>query len=607
MGTALIARAATASAISAPWLVWLPVARGPTTVVVTGAIAIVGAFHGWGRGVARLARIREPNAVLAIWWGVAMTIALAGGAIALHVYDPRLLVIAGTVAHSVDLAVRFDAASARVEDALCWRAVRCWLVPVAVLLALALIHLLGTAGAVGARPFDDDGHVIAQVRRLLDTGALTDPIGYARGSQLGGHVALCGLVGGFADVRTARMIDGGIGFTLVLALALASLRPRDPSSAVWATLLLLLGSGAAIRWGELAPLWIAAGLLVASYLTLRDAGAVLPVALLAGAAIVLRGELVLPAVVFAVATWWRGRKPWRTDLVRVATLAAGVLATVVPYVLARVLAWASIDGSARALLEPSRDGLAGRLGMAAGIALAVTPILWLPSRELTDTRVRWFGVAVAAGLAAIASRLGTEQPFAGRFAWVFAAAGMVVLAIELGVQRELPRVALVVAALACVLIDDGRLLAGRLGWSARYVALFEDAEYGRYASAVDDDGYASSFASIPHADTVAVWLARPETLDYAQHHIVDLRTPRSARLRVPGADDRRFERLLTASHARWLVFEADDAFRDRARDSGLYALLCARDFPWCADSLEAVALHHRVVAEHDGVQVLDLR
>src|SRR5205085_6491534 len=59
-----------------------------------------------------------------------------------------------------------------------------WLAAALLLAALGAVHVLGAAGDLGARPFDDDGHVLAQLQRLRDTGELADAIGYARRAQL---------------------------------------------------------------------------------------------------------------------------------------------------------------------------------------------------------------------------------------------------------------------------------------------------------------------------------------------------------------------------------------------------------------------------------------
>jgi hypothetical protein len=115
------------------------------------------------------------------------------------------------------------------------------------------------------------------------------------------------------------------------------------------------------------------------------------------------------------------------------------------------------------------------------------------------------------------------------------------------------------------------------------------------------------FAAIPPGDIVAVWVSRPDTLDYARHRIIDLRTPRTAALRVSDPGDPRLARLLVATHARWLVLERDDSFLARSRATTLRAAVCSRPYPWCGDSLDALAASHRVAMQDAGVLVISLR
>ncbi|HTR49101.1 MAG TPA: hypothetical protein VMJ10_00260 [Kofleriaceae bacterium] len=603
MGTPLGARTLTVLVIVAPWLVWLPNVQGTLAVAVLGAIALAGAFHGWGRLVARLARC-ELGAALAIWWGIAAVLALSGLGIALHVYDPRALVIGGAVAHAIEVALAFDGTARALEQALRWERVRYWIVPFGLVVVLGGLRAVGAAGSVGARPFDDDGHVIAQVKRLLDTGALADPIGYAREAQLGGHAVLAGLVGAFGDARSAHAVDA-LAFVLVLVLALAELRPRDAASATWSSLLVIGMSATIIHWPDFTPQWLAVGLLLALYVTTDRARGALGVGLLAGGACVLRDELVPVACVLLAYAWWRERAPWHVDRARVLALVVTAAAVVVPYVLARHAAWASVDRSARALVEPAHAGFIARLALFVVVAAASLPLLWLPWRELGGTRLRWFGVAAACGFATIAIAPATERPIAAHYVWAIALAGFDVLAIEAASRRELVRVAFVAAALACVLVGESRSSTVHQAFWLRYYDLLHDIAYLR-AAAPEPPAY-DVLAVVPPGETVAVWVSRPELLDYARNRIVDLRTRRTARLRVPGPYDRRLEELVAATRARWLVLETDDAYVQRANDNSIYELACARDRELCADSLEALAYRHRVVAEHDGVKLIALR
>lgn len=577
-------------AIVLPWIVWSPLVRGSLAITAFGAIALVAAFHGWGRLVARAAGV-DVGVALAIQWGIAAVIGIAGVLIALHLYDPRLLVIAGLGAHSTYVAITRP----RENRDRSWRF---WLVPAAVLAVLAVVHVL--AAATSARPFDDDGNVVAQVQRLIDSGALADAIGYPRISQLGGHAVLGGLAAAFGEVRAVRMIDGGLGFVLMLTLAIARIRPRDATGALWATLVVITSSAFAIAGSDLAPLWIPAGLIVALYASTYEAGddarAMLPIALVAGAICALRDELVPLAIAMTVATWRFHARSWREDRHRIAVLVGGLVVVVVPFVIARAAAWSAVGSGARGLLEAPHAGLTGRLALFAVVAAAVALPLLAIIREHEDRALRWLAVGVAAGIAGVASHLVGEAAYATHLLWPIAVAACVVLVIAVARRRELGRLASVLAALGCVLLYDGQT-AIHSAWSSRYYELLGDVEYARHF-APEGGAYDAVLAPARRGEIVAVWVARPELLDYAQHRIVDLRTPRVAPLRFTD----RFARLVEASRARWLLVERDDAVSER---SWLDRLRCNAGQP-CSDELEALVLRHRLVAQRDGVRLVEL-
>src|SRR5690606_37673075 len=73
-----VGAALAALAIVAPWLVWLPALQAPAPTVFAGALAIGCALHGWGRLVARLAGRDDVEPALALQWGVAAVLAIAG-------------------------------------------------------------------------------------------------------------------------------------------------------------------------------------------------------------------------------------------------------------------------------------------------------------------------------------------------------------------------------------------------------------------------------------------------------------------------------------------------------------------------------------------------
>jgi hypothetical protein len=521
-------------AIALPWLALI----APAGAVSVGlhAIAIIAAFHGWGLAIARACR-RDPGAWLAIAWGLAGVVALAGLAIALGVYTARVqwaIVLLGLVIHSGVLAMRLRAPSPR------WP-----MLPALLVAALAVVHVLGAAGDVGARPFDDDGNLLGQIARLLDTGGLADGIGYPRTSQLGGHAALASLAAIAGDLRFARMIDA-LGLAVFLALACARIRVRDAATGIWACLLIVTVSALPIAHAEATPMWLVAALALALFATLEDATddprSAIPVALVAGALVALRTELAPIAVVAIAGAWWerRGRM--------LLALAGIALVVVAPYALARQLA------------EPIASG-GSTVARAAGVVAIAVPasaLLLLPfggDRSRAQRSAAW---ATAAGLAGVALSGG----YASQFLWPIALAYIAKLVVELARgDAAPPATAFVVALLAAVWIYDGRDTAGRARWSHRYSDLVFGIDYlhGVGDRAPAGGSYDRALAAIPDGATVAVWVARPEQLDYHAHAIVDLRTPRWAHLRKPDDAHHELAALIAKTGADYLVVEHDDA------------------------------------------------
>ncbi len=503
MGAAL-ATVVAIVAIVAPWLAW--VAKSPIAIALFGAIALVASFHGWGLLVCRLAR-RRLDTTLAIWCGVAAALALGGISIAFHIYDARLIVVGGVVAHTAELLVKPWPRPAISID-------RHAIVPGAVIGALAVIHILAAAGASPMYAFDDDGHIAGQFARLLDTGALGDAVGYARSTQLGGHLALSGLataLGGLSLTSLTSLVDA-LAFPLVLALALARIAPRDAGSALWTTLVILFASAATATWPELGTQWIAIGLVLALVLSahadreddawptdmMLAARTALPSALCAGALIALRVELVPVALLGIAYAWWRRRAPLSFDALRIVALVVAAALPVVGFAVARGMAYSAAHGAVK---------------------------------------------AIAAG-----------HPAAVYLAWPIGIAGGLVVAIALG-RRDLSAASMVLAALACVLLYDAREAHGRTRWSSHYAELLGDVGHSR-RQAPEGGDYHALLARVPVGATIAVWVERPELLDYARHRIVDLRTPRTARL---AANPAMVTAACQALGAHWLVVEDDGA------------------------------------------------
>jgi hypothetical protein len=604
VGAAVIASGCVVAALALPWLYLLPVHGA--AAVLAHALTLVAAFHGAGLVIAWLAGQRAAAPLLIVQWGAAALIGLSGLAIAAGagtLATHAALVFGAAAVHTGVLGVRFTHHAARAGQALAGP--RTWLVPAALLGALGVLAVLGAAGDSLARPFDDEGHVIAQLRRVLDTGALADPIGYPRRAQLGGQIALAAVASGAGD-GVARIVEA-LAAVLALGLAVSRIRARDPDAALWATVLIATAFGLALAPIDPLPCWTAVGETVALYAMLGDPEPppALPFAITAGALLTLRHELVPVAAVALLAAWVRRRG----DLRRTAILIGGVLAVAVPFLVARTIAWRSVPAIAQAaLVGPPQPLLAVRLLIAAAIAAPAACVLRLalpgsaaPGRVATAT-------ATAVGLGGIAAHLTSAGPYGLRLAWPVAIAFAITLVIELARTRSAGPAALIPVLVMCVLLHEGREAPGRLRWSRRLAAAATSITYLEHPPGAAAGPYDALLASVPPGATVAVWVAEPERLDYARHRIVDLRTPAGARLRGSpwGPRSGKLAALLAALPAAYALIEDDDAHVQRTQSDVLYRFACPARPPACADELAAIALGHRVVARGDRLALVEL-
>jgi hypothetical protein len=592
---AVIAGALVALAIALPWLVVAPLPG--VAAAAAAAIALVAAFHGAGLAVARLADQRSAPPLLVVQWGIAALIGLSGLAIAAGIGTRALLtalVLGGIAAHSIALGAGFRRRAARVAELL---AARPWLVPAALIVGLGALGALGAAGDA-AQPFDDDGHLAAQVERVLQTGALADPVGYPRRGGLGGQVALTALAAAAGD-GLGSAIDA-----LVLALGLAASRigAADRRAALWAALLAAAGFALAPAQIDAVPCWTAVGLAVALYAMLGEADPpALPLALTAGALAALRHELAPIAAVAVILAWWRRR----ADLARTAALLGGALGVVAPLAIARLAAWRSVPPAVHALVAPATAPLALRAALAAALAAPAVVALRaaLPGRALGCA-----AVASAVAVAALAAHVTGDGAYSARLYWPIAIAIAIALIVELARDARTGPAALIGSLLLCLVMLDASQTPGRRRWWYRVAEAATRLEYLR-APAAAPDPYAAVLAGAPPGATVAVWVGQPERLDYARHRVIDLRSPAVARLRVhrfaPHASQ--LEAVLSGVAASYLLIEDDDARIERIHSDLVYRFACRRPRPMCDDDLEAIAARHPVVARQGNLRLVDLR
>lgn len=623
------------AAIALPWLIVFPLTG--IAGVIARAILLIAAFHGAGLVVGKLAR-RGHGAVapdvspwMVIQWGIAALIGASGLAISLGIGTlptQAILVFSAAAVHTAALSLRFAYCVKRVELALAGE--RTWIAPALLLAAFGALVLAGTSSVELPQPFDDETHAFAQLQRVLDSGALADPIGFPRRAQLGGQIALAALAAGAGD--GLPRIAEALALVLALGFALSRIASREASSALWGVLLVIAASALALQPLHPLPIWTAVGLLIALYTMLSELDRppallppglgtppiapsvlgqpALPLALTAGALITLRYELVPIAIVAVLYAWW-GRP---RDRRRIAVLAGGALAIVLPFVLARTIAWHPVSDAARKLIAaPPQLALIVRALLAALIALPAIGVLRLALPE--SRAVRRAALATTVGLAALAAHLIVPGAYSMRMAWPIAIAFGVVLVIELARTRWAGPAALITSLVLCVLIWEGRDAPARLRWSQRLAvaaANLDDVKWTAWPRGSSLDPYRPLLDAADPGTTIAVWVGQPEQLDYARHRIIDLRGPATARLRVHRwvPTPPRLASLVGELSADYLLVEADDAHVRRIQTDVLYRVLCsaADTAPAiCLDSLEALARAHTVIAEQGGVRLIDLR
>lgn len=575
------------AAILSPWLVVVPVGSA-IVATLAATLAMLAALHGFGLALARGSRCTV-DAALATAWGLAVVIAIGGAATLLGIFTRTAgiaLAFAGIALHTLLLLREREARVAALASALRPHEARWWLPPVALVIALGALHVLGSAGDLAARPFDDETHHLAQLQRLWDTGALGDAVGFARESQLGGQLVVSSLASLLGHGAAIRWMDSGIGMVLVLVLVVARVRPRDAAEALWALAVVLVLSAAAFVAADPASCWIACGLLLALYTIDRTAW--LPAGLLVGAAATLRHELIPVALAAALALERRGR---------VALVAAAVVA---PLAIARVLAHAELPAAARALIEVDRITLP-RIGLFVALVLILATVLV----RLLGSAGRAAAYGTAAGIAGIASQLGGDRPYATRFLWPIMLAALAAYTILLARER-LRATGVVVLLVLAALVVEGREARGRVRWSRRYAELAGSIAYLRTMDGAPAraGSYDALLARVPAGATVAAWVARPHELPYEHHRLVDLRTPRLARLRMApwerGAG--RLQRLLDALAPAYLLVEEDHEARARI-DTTPGAWWCELLAEACSDDLERAA-GYRELARDATVRLL---
>ena len=202
--------------------------------VLRGGVAwlafLLAIASGWGFLVARLCRVADPDLGLRAAWGLAGYLAVAGALTALGICTRPVilaLIAAGAAGFAWRELTTSVPAATRLRDA--WRYARAHPavgVLAGVVIALALINLVGAVAKLDRNPWDDDLAYTPLVRRLLDTGNLIEPFSFRRLGAYGGQTALAALAGARGTLANVHLVDRGLCQAVVILLAAGYARER---------------------------------------------------------------------------------------------------------------------------------------------------------------------------------------------------------------------------------------------------------------------------------------------------------------------------------------------------------------------------------------------
>lgn len=353
--------------------------------VLWGGVAWLGfvlvVLAGWGslveRGVGSTVDLG-----LRLAWGTAALLAVAGVLLAARILVyPALvgLLVVGFAAH-VWCEVRAD------EPTLVrWaRAARGWArdpqVAIAwgVLIALAVVNVLGAIARTRGNPYDDDVAYLPMIKRLLDVGELDEPFSFRRLSALGGQTILGALAAVRGTLANQYLIDHGVFQLVTLAQLVGLARRRDRLEPVVLALVVLIVLLLPDASTNTAAYWTGTALFLGLYRTaveLPGLGARGPIVLggIAAATITLRQNFLPVAALFPLLVLaLRLERPWRDGWRRerrawLATALGGVV-VLTPFLIA---SWQS----SQTILYPLMPGTANT-------SVATTPAAWSVWQEL---------------------------------------------------------------------------------------------------------------------------------------------------------------------------------------------------------------------------------
>ncbi|MCE9576987.1 MAG: hypothetical protein K8W52_27825 [Deltaproteobacteria bacterium] len=583
----------------APALAWYATPVAPLVAVAVAAIAIAAALHGLGRAVGALVGDRDGSPALAIAWGLAAYLGLAGALAAIGCFDRAAQRIVMVAATGIGAAWCGRAiVTARVRD---WRAWRPSLALVVTALAIAVValHVAGAAGTQQGRFFDGEVYQLGPLARLGATGDLGDAFAVPRTGGLGGGVLVSTLAAAFDDLRMVHAIDRGLALGLALALALGGLR-RGPMRFAIGGVIVALASAVPELASDLAPQWSIVALVFALHQTLARAhaagrtpwAAVIVAAALAG----VRHEGL--AVVIVIGAHAIATAPARR---RAAAIVVGIVACALGGLIVAALVAHAREPASTSMLAALTTRTALRL-LLSGVAAAVLHALM--TLALRGAEDRAFAVTVAAICAALAATGALAPPAELGGQLVPYGIALALLLIAPALTRGVQPLTIAVLLLIGLALATTRFPIGQppLSWEARLGRMLDA---GRALSLGTGDEpheravYAAAFGAVPPGARVGLWVDRGDLAEYGHPRVIDLR---SAATTACIDDDRssaspacaRLTALLPRLGLDYLIVSSSSV-----RDPG------APGSP--VDPLAAFVAGARTVATPDGLTVYALR
>lgn len=627
--------------------------------LLVGGLAWLGfllfVLAGWGFLVAKVLRIEDRDLGARAAWGVAGYLAIAGPLIALGVFS-RLAIIAALAVGLAGFAWR-ELTVTRASLRSAGHAVRFLraqpsLGAVAVVLvAVALVQVVGAVVALDRNQYDDDIIYTPMIRRLLDAGDLVEPYSFRRLGAYGGQTALGALAAIRGTLANIHLIDHGVMFVIALLSLVGYARERK-TDALWvvlAALVVLLlpetSVNAAAHWSGVVMFvvlyraiadeqWSLVGLLGAATCTLRQ-NFLAVVVLFVGIALVTRLLAARRQHGDLRAAWRSEQHAWRSVLV--VALLAIIGWWVAAFVSSRTFLFPMWGGTWNAELSfrTSDAAWSDDLGYILWACVESTPIQVVPvlfavlavtPDERPGRPLRALLIASTLAFLLLAQSLvgAGDVSNVWRYAFGFAIPLTVLAALEAGASDE--RISFAPIArwllLASLVLQ---LFATRGAVIKRFAVINADlgearaiGRHGDPTARRERARYAAMQAAVPVGGRLAVMLDDSAYLDFSRNPIAVLDTPgfASPDARWPAFAGAESLRAYLVDHGeRYLAFVRQDHSRYYYRrgywlrrlfkDAGLYFVMSAYQLD-AIDAFAELATTTRVVYDRDGLVVLDL-